>query len=468
MNKSLCLLETILSSTRLKSSPFQTLRLSPNDWLIPATSSITCIYFYDIQHWPTYETGRDTNAFLNTEQLLSSLKQLIDFYPMLAGVLTASDDDNSASVEQDPSNGGVLFVSTSVNIGVSDLSLSRRDFDNGKILTASLQLCNGAESASLFHVRHTRFLCGSVALGISLNHQLADAHSLFQLVSDWAKIHRSHGDYQPIVCHQRSLLEPSLTEIDTLRKSNPDFDHRRSLTAVNKLATSAVKPNKQTLVKVFRFTADELDRMKSDAVDHLSSDSVSYLSTFEVLTAHLHRHVMLARQHSSSSLTRIYMATNIRPRLTHPSIPPTYFGNAIMFSYSEVTMSDLIDDDHLSSTAGRIHRAIEQNDNTDIRTTLAWVLAQPNKSVVIPTCQLDGADFSISAWNKMGMFSNADFETDVRPCRILLPPETQVNGAAILLSTEENTESIDVVLGLEVPEMQRLENNIDFRKYRRQ
>ena len=450
----------------MNSSPFQTLKLSPNDWLIPATSSITCLYFYDIQRWSSYDARRDTNAFLSTEQLLASLKQLIDFYPVLTGVLTASDDDNSASVEQDPGDGGVLFVSTSVNIILSDLSLSRRDFDIDKILPASLQLSNGADSASLFHVRHTRFSCGSIALGISLNHQLADAHSLFQVVSDWAKIHRSHADYQPIVCHQRSLLEPSITEIDTLRKSNPEFDYRRSLTVVNKLSTSPVKPNKQTLVKVFRFSADELDRIKSDAVAYLSSDSVSYLSTFEVLTAHLHRHVMLARQHSPSSLTRIYMSTNIRPRLTHPSIPPTYFGNAIMFSYSEVNMSDLLDDNHLSFTAGRIHQAIEQNNNKDIRTTLAWVLSQPNKSVVVPTFQLDEADFTISAWNKMGMFSNADFEADVRPCRILLPTETQLNGAAILLSTEENIESIDVVLGLEVHEMGRLENNIEFRKYR--
>ena len=68
----------------------------------------------------------------------------------------------------------------------------------------------------------------------------------------------------------------------------------------------------------------------------------------------------------------------------------------------------------------------------------------------------------------MGMHSNADFEVGVRPCRILLPLKTQINGAAILLSTEENSESIDIVLALEVQEMQWLEENVDFRKYRHQ
>ena len=110
---------------------------------------------------------------------------------MLTGVLKESDDDNSTCVEQNQSTGSVLFVSTSVNTCLSDLSLSKREFDNDKILPASLQLNNPADSTSLFHVRHTRFSCQSVALGISLNHQLADAHSLSQLVKDWAPIHHS-------------------------------------------------------------------------------------------------------------------------------------------------------------------------------------------------------------------------------------------------------------------------------------
>ena len=65
----------------------------------------------------------------------------------------------------------------------------------------------------------------------------------------------------------------------------------------------------------------------------------------------------------------------------------------------------------------------------------------------------------------MGMYSNADFEFNVYPSRIILPPDTKYNGAANLLSTELNDGSIDVFLGLEVNEMKRLEENCDFRKY---
>ncbi|CAF4399665.1 unnamed protein product, partial [Adineta steineri] len=78
---------------------------------------------------------------------------------------------------------------------------------------------------------------------------------------------------------------------------------------------------------------------------------------------------------------------------------------------------------------------------------------------------LDEKDFTISAWNKMGIYSNAEFESNVHPCRVILPQDMKMNGAAILLSTEENDGSIDVYLGLDINEMKQLEENLGFRKY---
>ena len=80
---------------------------------------------------------------------------------------------------------------------------------------------------------------------------------------------------------------------------------------------------------------------------------------------------------------------------------------------------------------------------------------------------LDETAFTISASNKMRMYSNGNFEKDVYLYRILLPPNIKYNGAANLLSTETNDRSIDVVLGLElINEMKRFEENSNFRKYR--
>lgn len=208
--------------------------------------------------------------------------------------------------------------------------------------------------------------------------------------------------------------------------------------------------------------------MKSDAVAHLPPN-LAYLSTFEVLTAHLYQHAMLARYPSAApSTTRLYIATNTRPRLTDPPVPSTYFGNAVMLSFCQMPMAELLDASHLGSIAGQIHVAIQDNNNNDIRTTLAWVDCQADKARITPSWILDQADFTISAWNKMGMYTKADFESGVRPCRIALPVSATYTGSAVLFSTAEDDGSIDVVLGLSPDEMERLVQNAAFRKYNEQ
>ncbi|CAF4696777.1 unnamed protein product [Rotaria sp. Silwood1] len=456
------IIQKILSSTIIKNELFQSLKLSPNDWIISSIHSINCIYFYNIQQWSLYEK-QSKDMFMNVEQLILSLRKLLEYYPLLNGILKLFDEDNKVSIVQHDSKGGILFVSTKVNISLSDLPLSVEEYTNTKIIPDALQLINVVDTDILFHIRHTRFSCGSVALGISLNHQVGDAHSYFQIIKDWAQLYKNL-EYQPNVCHQRTLLEPTLTDIDILKKTNSDFDNRKSL-AIKTENSLLIEQPKQIILKIFRFSADELNRMKSDASSHLLSN-VTYVSTFDVLTAHLYRHVMLARNYSTSSITKLYISTNIRSRLIQPLIPKTYFGNAIMFSYLEMNMKELINENNLSLLASQVHKAIEKNNNNDIRTTLSWIICQMDKKKISPTFKLDETDFTIAAWNKMGMYSDSDFELDIYPCRIILPKDTKFNGTAILFSTEKNDTSIDVILGLEINEMERLETNSNFRKYR--
>jgi hypothetical protein len=129
-------------------------------------------------------------------------------------------------------------------------------------------------------------------------------------------------------------------------------------------------------------------------------------------------------------------------------------------------MTEVINKHDLSLLASEIHKSIEDNTKNDIRTTLAWIICQQDKAKIVPTWNLDETDFTISAWNKMRMYSDSDFELGVCSCRIILPQDMKMNGAAILFSTEKHDTSIDVFLGLNINEMEQLEKNLDFRKYR--
>jgi hypothetical protein len=196
---------------------------------------------------------------MNIEQLILSLQKLIEYYPLLTGTLRSIDTDHKASIEYNNAKGGILFVSTKVNIPINELPLSVEKYTDTKIIPESLQLINVGNTDSLYHIRHTRFSCGSVALGITLNHQVADAHSYFQLVKDWTQLYRNL-EYQPNVCHQRSLLEPTFEEIQTLKSSNSNFNNRKSL-SIKEESSLLIQPTKENIIKIFRFSADELNRM---------------------------------------------------------------------------------------------------------------------------------------------------------------------------------------------------------------
>lgn len=455
---------TILSTTIQNQSvtrSFDSMKLSPNDWIMsPDFYPICCIYFYNIEQWPYYR-NKPNDEFMNVHRLMSSLSKLLEYYPLLAGIIKTEETDTTTFIAFDEDTSGVLFISISVNISLCQLSVN--EYTSTMSFPQSLQLTNKTNVRALFHVRHMRFTCGGVALTIQLNHCIGDAHSYFQLIKDWAHMYRD-SEYQPIVCHQRSLLHPTKADIEAHKQSSPNFNHQNTF-MVRKDVCTQVEKTVQSVVKIFRFSADELERMKKEATAQLPSD-VSYISMFDALTAHLYRHVTLARSSSHSLITKLYISTDIRSRLQQPRIPSTYFGNAVLYSYLESESAELIRINELAFWAAKVHHAIAAKTSEDILTTLAWISCQPNKSKIVPTCNPNTTDFLITAWNKLGMYSDSDFEHDVHPCRITLPLVETLNGAAILCSTEKNDSSIDVILGLDIDAMKELEDNPNFRKYR--
>jgi len=124
----------------VKNNSFESLELSTNDWLIPSVVSIKSIYFYDIHQWSFY--GKQPNdTFLDIQQLISSLKKLLDYYPILNGTLKTLNSPNyKVLVEHNNDKDGVLFFSTVVNIPLNEIPLSTRDFVYDKIIPETLQL----------------------------------------------------------------------------------------------------------------------------------------------------------------------------------------------------------------------------------------------------------------------------------------------------------------------------------------
>ncbi|CAF1111204.1 unnamed protein product [Didymodactylos carnosus] len=445
-----------------QNADFKSLKLSPCDWIMPRDGVwIYCIYFYDIKQWPFYGK-KENNEFMNVDRLISSLTKLVEYYPFLTGICRIEEKDKTVSIVLNDDKGGIIIKSVSINIPLCDVPLSINEYTNTIDLDKSLELTSKNDVNALFHVHHTRFLCGGVALAIRLNHAIVDAHSYFQLVSDWTRIYQNL-EYRPIVCHTRSLLE--LTEIDNVvdKHSRSSFNKQKTYVVEEDLSPQT-KQSVQSIVKIFRFCADELERMKREATAHLSVE-VDHVSTFDALAAHLYRHVAIARDSSHSYISKLCIPVNIRSRLKQPIIPSTYFGNAIVHSCLETESTNLIRINDLGFWASQVHQAVATLTSDEIKSTLAWIISQPDKSKIVLNFPFDNTGFYITAWNKMGMYANSNFEHSVHPCRITMPFEQLDNGGAYFFSTEKNDTSIDVILILDPRTMEKLENNSDFRKY---
>lgn len=415
----------------MKSRRKDSIELSATDWIIPSSASIDLIYFYDTNQWK--------DNFLDEKTFVKSFERLIEFYPIISGSLKIRGEKGRSVVEFDDEESGLVLIVSSVSIRYSELNFP-------------IDLINRSTEKNLFQVRLTKFSCGTIGLGFSMNHKIGDAHSFFQLIKDWSKI-ESNFDFEPSVCHDRSLLRAKEEEIEFYRTTNPNFDDRKSLKF--SLDFPKFSLEQKLTRKTFRFNEETLKRMKNLSMKN-GLEEVPFVSNFDVLAAFLFREIMIAREKSPETLTRIFISTNARPRANFPT---NYFGNAIHFALGQVFMSKLLDDETLTSTSSLIHKAVKKIDRDEIRTTLCWSTVQPDVRHIQPTFQLNDADFSISAWNKMENFQSAILDNSFLPSRISLPESFLFNGAAILLSTELLDSSIDVILTLTESQMEKFDRS---------
>jgi len=443
----------------INSSSTESFILSSNDWILGPYFTHRYVYFYDIKQWSKYE--QDSNEmFMNVEHLKTSLKKLLEYYPMIAGRFKCQAD-NTMMIEGDD---GVPFVSASTNIALTDLPLSSKEYSCISDHPESLQLINPPDyikpiEQPLFQIQHTRFTCGSVALGIHLHHYVADAQGYIQLIRDWAQLYKNPS-FRPVVCHDRSLMMPTTAQLNQM-KCRPDFDKPKP-----EFMGQTIDPHQPpSTLKIFRFGADELKKMKIAATEQLTKSDVAFVSTFDVLSAHLAHHVTLARHKcgGTTNIAQINIVTNTRTRI-NPPLPQNYFGNAILSSSLELEIEKIICEDNLGLLSSKIHQTIEEKTSDRIQETLAWIVVQPDKSKIWATFQWQ-RDLLITAWNKMGQYINFAFELDVAPKRITKPFGDILVGSAYFFATETNDESIDVMLSLTQEQMNNLEGNQKFRSY---
>ncbi|KAI5061098.1 hypothetical protein GOP47_0024161 [Adiantum capillus-veneris] len=305
------------------------LPLSPCDVLLRDYTYNRRVLFY-----PRLAGGDEYSLFISTLQ--SSLSQaLAVFYPF-AGRLAEGQDGRLVVACYDE---GAEFVEARIH-GVAFAELERSSFDMQAYYVHLTRWASYSRlhegSAPLLSIQVTLFSCGSIALGISHSHVIADGFSLWHFMSSWAECARGEPlSLYPSHDRTRLIIRNPSHEMAPIEC----FEETQDIDEGNK--KESIKQ------RAFSFSKKMVGKLKERANNEFSS--------YEVLCAHIWKKVSKARGHGHDVKITFGNVVNMRGRLD-PPLPSGYFGNVLLWGMATTTMGELQEED-LSSTASRIRAA---------------------------------------------------------------------------------------------------------------
>ena len=482
-----------------------TLRLGPLDQLVLPFIPVAVLFVYR-------QPDADSTQLIPLARLQRALCLLLDFYPHLTGRLQLNANDGTPEVSRLGSGAELLEAVCSTCL---DDSFSLSANEGGQLRVTDLPEGGNAMlapfdpsmeavlSSPLLTVQHTRFRCGSVALGVRTLHTLCDADGFFQLVHDLCELYRelraSHSPRLVQPPHIHSALANSHDMTDEERTIALQFESSlfqlapttAEMTATG--AADAVAPPSSAPVigRVLRFSAAELSALKAHAGDATGD---GWVSTFDALAAHLYQRVYVARAQCTrdsgadvSALSTDFLTPINCRRADRLNLHSRYFPNALLCHYFTLS-SNTLATAPLSHIAKAVHDCVRQLSAQEVTSTLRWLAAQPDKSRVRQAFRYSNGGFMLSTWSKIDMQDGLVLDVDaqgqiVSPC-LVQPPFTSISlmdGLGYLLPTrkqrqtkdetrgsETNGADVDVCLALAEPLWALLDRDPLFRRFEAQ
>ena len=486
--------------------------LGPLDQLVAPIVPVAVVF--------VYRSLKDTSLqAVQAPRLQQAAELLLDYYPHLTGRLEFDPDDGAAQISN--LDGGAKFFTAECDSHLCafeqpDLSprILLQDLPGaGNDLLASFEpdldaVCRGP----ILAIKHTRFTCGAVALGIRILHKVTDADGFFQFARDLAKVYRHLSQTDRVglgAAGSAPLLDP-IPQVksflaDLRHKMTPqereqyltyqprDFDvagSAQSLTAEQAVPTPRAQEQTQASPlnagivsspvtgRVLRFTREELINIKTAATNTDTDTEPSWVSTFEALSAHLFQRVFCARVElvdDPAKLTPGFLASANWRAADKFDLPQPYFPNAIVLPIITLDQRTLTNSP-LPKVAGILHNLLRSYSPDEMIKAQHWIAAQPDKGAIRHKFVYSPGTFLVSQWSKFEFYSQLGFDCDenghpVRPALVAPPftPISLVDGLAYYVETEQHSqgsvpESLDVYLALLDPLWAILEKDPLFRK----
>ncbi|EEF34918.1 Anthranilate N-benzoyltransferase protein, putative, partial [Ricinus communis] len=267
-----------IESTRTIKPAYEGISPSPTLHFIPLSVFDKATYNTHIAVIYAYRPPTPPNATIEY-----GLKRALSEYREWAGRLGENEKGDPVILMNEK---GVKFVEASVNDKLDHVMPLK---PSSVILSLHPSLKDVEE---LVQVQLTRFTCGSLVVGFTAHHLVADGQSTSNFLVAWGRASRGL-DMNPLPIHDRTIFNPR-------KPPHFEFDHRGVEYKSKKMVKNC--PNVDNIVDddiivhKIHFTLDFLSKLKARASSSSNGHSNSKpSSTFESLVAHLWRAITKAR-----------------------------------------------------------------------------------------------------------------------------------------------------------------------------
>ncbi|XP_076925897.1 17,18-epoxy-17-hydroxycur-19-ene N-malonyltransferase-like [Bidens hawaiensis] len=239
-----------------------------------------------------------------------SLSWSLTRYHPFAGII-----HTPTSSHIDCNDEGVVFVEAKHESQMNLLQVISDEDDNvAQLFVDGMFWENSPKGVTILGVQVNHFVCGGMAVAVSLSHQIGDGCTLGSFVSHWASVARygstDHKEVLPLNPH--FVQHPAITivqpEIPALQPRGPNVVTRR-----------------------FLFPNSKLSDLKNKVFALAGGESINNPTQVEVLTSLLYKTAVATTTPSSSSSFRPYtllFPANIRSKFV-PKLPKTAVGNFV-------------------------------------------------------------------------------------------------------------------------------------------
>ncbi|KAE8801633.1 Anthranilate N-benzoyltransferase protein 1 [Hordeum vulgare] len=329
-----------------------------------------------------------------TAAIEKGLAAVLAQYRAFAGQVGVSPDGAPAVVLNDR---GARLVEASVDADLVDMAPA-------KPTPALLKLHPDldAEHQEVVVLQLTRFRCGSLAVGFTSKHVVADGHATSNFLVAWGRATRGLPMGVPPVHHHKDLFKPRPSPA----RLEQEHDHRSREYHRPQQGDGDGAESSIVVIHKAHFTKDFIAGLRAKA----SEGRGRPFSRFETILAHLWRTMTRARGLSPGEASSIRISVDGRHRLGRPA---EYFGNLVLWAFPRSTAGDLLSRP-LRHAAQAIHDEVARVDGAYFQSLVDFAASgAAEKEGLAPSAVLKDAvcpDVEVDSWLTLP-FYELDFGT---------------------------------------------------------